>query len=241
MKRKMKLSVETFLKLFEIVEEGYSFETAIRKLNLNYDSKELRYKYHMYLEHGIDILISQPSYKKYSKKMKEKLAQDYFNKGISLEGLAIKYNIRSKSTVRLWINQYTEGKKNKSDEPEVYIVNPKKTTVEERIEIVKYCLDHNITYKEASEKFNLKYSQLYSWIQKYKEHGKDGLIDGRGKGKPQSIMTSEEELNARIKALEERNKYLEMENEVLKKEEEIERQLMKQRSGKKHPTKRSNR
>ncbi|WP_182477257.1 helix-turn-helix domain-containing protein [Mammaliicoccus vitulinus] len=96
-------------------------------------------------------------------------------------------------------------------------MNTKKTTLEERIEIVKYCLDHNITCKEASEKFNLKYSQLYSWIQKYKEHGEDGLIDGRGKGKPQSIMTPEEELNARIKVLEERNKYLEMENEVLKK------------------------
>ena len=191
----------------------------------------------------LGILSSQCSHAflpKYSKKLKENVAQDYLNKGISLEGLDIRYNIRSKSTLRQWIIQYTKGKKNKSHEPEVSIVNTKKTTLEERIEIVKYCLDHNITCKEASEKFNLKYSQLYSWIQKYKEHGEDGLIDGRGKGKPQSIMTPEEELNARIKVLEERNKYLEMENEVLKKEEEIERQLMKEKSGKKHRTKRSN-
>ena len=188
----------------------------------------------------LSSLSSYASLPKYSKKLKEKIAQDYSNKGISLEGLAIRYNIRSKSTLRQWIIQYTEDKKNKSHEPEVSIVNTKKTTLEERIKIVKYCLDHNITCKEASEKFNLKYSQLYSWIQKYKKHGEDGLIDGRGKGKPQSIMTPEEELNARIKVLEEINKYLEMENEVLKKEEEIERQLMKEKSGKKHRTKRSN-
>lgn len=224
-----------------MVEDGYSFDKAVNKIDLDYDSKELRFKYYMYLEHGIEILLPHTSVPKYSKQLKENVVRDYFNKGLSLESLAIKYKIRSKSTVRKWIIQYTEGKKNKSYEPEVYIMNPKKTTLEERIEIVKYCLDNDIKYKEAAEKFNLKYSQLYSWIQKYKEHGKDGLIDGRGKGKPKSIMTPEEELKARIKALEERNKYLEMENEVLKKEEEMERQLMKQRSGKKHHTKRSNR
>lgn len=78
MKRKIKLSVETFLKLFEIVEDGYSFETALRKLDLNYNSKELRYKYHMYLEHGIDILIPHASRSKYSRKLKEKVAHILF-------------------------------------------------------------------------------------------------------------------------------------------------------------------
>lgn len=95
-----------------------------------------------------------------------------------------------------------------------------------------------MNYKDAAEKFEVKYSQVYNWVQKYKKHGSDGLVDSRGKGKPKQIMTPEEVSKAHIKALEEHNNYLEMENEVLKKEDQIERQLMNQESGKKPRTKR---
>ena len=77
-----------------------------------------------------------------------------------------------------------------------------------------------------------------NWVKKYNLHGYDGLKDGRGKGKPQSVLTPEEALKAEIKILKEKNKFLQMENDVLKKEEEIERKLMKQASDKKHHTKR---
>ncbi len=81
-------------------------------------------------------------------------------------------------------------------------------------------------------------AKYINWVKKYNLHGYDGLKDGRGKGKPQSVLTPEEALKAEIKILKEKNKFLQMENDVLKKEEEIERKLMKQASDKKHHTKR---
>ncbi|MCO6290563.1 hypothetical protein LZT99_05355 [Staphylococcus epidermidis] len=49
-------------------------------------------------------------------------------------------------------------------------------------------------------------------FKKYKEHGEDVLVDGRGKGKPQTMMSSEELKEAEIKTLKERNKLLENKN-----------------------------
>lgn len=117
----------------------------------------------------------------------------------------------------------------------------RKTTYEERLNIVNFYLDNELSYKEIARKFNVTYGQVYQWVQKYKKHGSDGLIDRRGKGKSQSILTSEEVNEAEIKALKERNKILEMENKVLKKYQEIEREMMNQKSNKSRHTKRSKR
>ncbi|MGZ2447245.1 transposase, partial [Staphylococcus saprophyticus] len=73
---------------------------------------------------------------------------------------------------------------------------------------------------------------------KYKVHGRDGLQDGRGKGKPKSILTPEEQKEAEIQALKSRNKILEMENKVLKKYQEIEREMINQKTSKSSHTKR---
>jgi len=111
-------------------------------------------------------------------------------------------------------------------------MNTRKTTFEERIEIAKYCIENNRDFNKTAEKYQVNYSQVYNWIKKYEKHGDIGLVDGRGKGKPVEALTREEELELKIKALEQRNKFLQMENEVLKKQEEIERQLMNRKSGK---------
>ena len=132
--------------------------------------------------------------------------------------IAVEYNMPSHTTVRRWIIKYTEGKENKnySPKPEVYNMKSRKTTLEERIEIVNYCLNNELSYKDTAERFNVSYSQVYNWIRKYREYGEPGLYDGRGKGKPAEILSTEEELKLKVKALETRNKFLEMENETLK-------------------------
>ncbi|WP_373792421.1 hypothetical protein, partial [Jeotgalibaca porci] len=67
----------------------------------------------------------------------------------------------------------------------------------------------------------------------------DGLIDGRGRGKPESIQTDEERIQAEITVLKARNEYLETENAALKKLEEVERELMLRKRGLKQNFKRS--
>ena len=103
----------------------------------------------------------------------------------------------------------------------------RQTTFEERVAIVEYYLNHKQSYREVAEHFNITYGQIYQWVQKYQANGSDGLVDGRGKGKPQSILTSEEQKEAEIRVLKERNRLLEMENNVLKKYNELEREMIR--------------
>ncbi len=63
----------------------------------------------------------------------------------------------------------------------------KRTTFEERREIVSYCINHNRNYKDTAVKFDVSYSQVYSWVRKYRIAGEAGLIDNRGRHKMDGI------------------------------------------------------
>lgn len=97
------------------------------------------------------------------------------------------------------------------------------TTLEERIEIVKYCIENDKNYNETSRKYKVSYQQVRNWMIKFEELGIDGLLDRRGKRKLESQLSEVEKLKAENKLLEAKNKRLEMENELLKKLEKIER------------------
>lgn len=56
----------------------------------------------------------------------------------------------------------------------------KKTTQQERVEIVAFCLEHGGDYLLTVKQFGVSYQQIYSWVRKYEEKGIDGLTDGRG-------------------------------------------------------------
>ena len=99
----------------------------------------------------------------------------------------------------------------------------RRTTLEERIEMVSYCMENNLDYGKVIEKYGISYKQIYSWVRKYKAHGMDGLSDRRGKPKEYEEMTEVERLKARIKILEAEKKSKEMEIAILKKLQEIER------------------
>lgn len=115
----------------------------------------------------------------------------------------------------------------------------RKTTQEERMNIVKDCLENGLSYKDTAEKYQVAYNSVYQWVQKYQKHGPDGLVDGRGRRKPESIQTKQERIQAENSALKARNEYLETENAALKKLKEVERELMLRRQGTKRNTKRS--
>ena len=59
----------------------------------------------------------------------------------------------------------------------------RKTTFEERIEIVQYCIAHNHNYAETAEKYQVSYQQARSYTVKYEAGGVDALKDNRGKRK----------------------------------------------------------
>ena len=98
----------------------------------------------------------------------------------------------------------------------------RKTTIEERKEIVEYCINHNRDYKGTASIYDVSYSQVYSWIKKYDAQGEEGLTDKRGRHKTDDEVDELERLrreNARLKRqLQEKD----MLAELLKKVQEFE-------------------
>ena len=98
----------------------------------------------------------------------------------------------------------------------------KKTTQQERVEIVAFCLEHGRDYLLTVEHYGVSYQQIYAWVRKYEEKGIDGLADGRGRTRPEREMTESEKLQAQVRMLEAQLRDKEMEIELLKKVKELE-------------------
>ena len=99
----------------------------------------------------------------------------------------------------------------------------RKTTYDERIEIIQYCIEHQNNYNETAVKYKVSYQQVYSWMKKYQTKGIEGLLDKRGKNKAATEMTELEKLRAENKILKAQNRRQELELVFLKKLDEIER------------------
>lgn len=98
----------------------------------------------------------------------------------------------------------------------------RKTTIEERKEIVKYCIENNKNYKQTASLYDVSYSQVYTWVKKYDVDAEEALIDKRGHHKTNEQVDEIEKLrreNSRLKKqLEEKDMLV----ELLKKVKELE-------------------
>jgi transposase len=88
----------------------------------------------------------------------------------------------------------------------------RKTAQDERLEIARYCMEHGLNHRATAEKYQVSYQQVYQWVKKYEAKGIDGLIDKRGRTKPEEEMTEIEKLRAenRLLAAEKRRVELEL-------------------------------
>ena len=98
----------------------------------------------------------------------------------------------------------------------------RKTTQEERVEIVAFCIENGKDYGLAMEKYGVSYQQIYSWVRKYEARGVKGLTDRRGKAKPEDTLTEADRLRMENKILQAKIKDQEMEIKLLKKLKELE-------------------
>ena len=231
--------IERYILMY--LNEGFSFKELKEAYGLLINWTSFWDKVLRYQEHGISGIQVKSKYNKYSKEFKDLVVKEYLEDRLPIGQLAVKYNIPKVNTIRSWINKYTKGEEIMSYSPksEVYTMTDKKSTQEEKIKIVQDCLANSFSYKETAEKYQVSYNNVYSWVKKYKKHGPDGLVDGRGRGKPNSVQTEEDRIRAENAALRARNEYLETENTALKKLEEVERELMLRKHGMKRSTKQS--
>ena len=177
----------------------------------------------IYKKHGILGLTKKTKNRSYSKEFKMELVKKYISGEASSVDLAHQYDISS-GLLRNWIRMYNANIELKDYNPkqEVYMVKARrKTTIDERKEIVNYCIEHNRNYKETAALYNVSYSQVYSWMKKYDSDGEEGLIDKRGHHKLDDEVDELERLrreNVRLKRqLEEKD----MTVELLKKVKEF--------------------
>ena len=162
--------------------------------------------------------------KKYSIELKQQAVEAYLRGEGSLRGICKKYEISDKHVLQnwiLWYNGHREFKERSRAKGEIYMIKGRKTSQEERAEIVAFCIEHNKDYGLTVETYNVSYQQIYAWVRKYEDGGVDKLKDNRGRTKPVEEMTEVEKLKAEMKILEAKNRQLEIENAFIKKLQEL--------------------
>ncbi len=222
--RKSKFTPEQKLK---IVQEYLKGKGSLKTLGRIYeiDRKTVALWVRSYQEHGEEAFVTKKGNNGYSAEFKIKCVEMYLRGEMSQMEICARYGISDRCVLRQWIKKYNGGKELRDYDPrrEVYMAPRRKTTKEERIEIVNYCLEHDHDYKNTAELYEVSYSQVYDWVRKFEESGEEGLEDKRGKRKKDNKVDETEKLrreNVRLKRELELEK---MKVELLKKVKELER------------------
>lgn len=180
----------------------------------------------LYQSQGSRAFDASKKNKSYSKEFKIKVVEEYIAGIGSLTDLATKYSIPGINTIQQWILKYNSDMELKDYDPkqEVYMAESRrKTTINERKNIVKYCIEHRRDYKGTAEKYYVSYSQVYNWVRKYDTVGEEGLTDKRGRHKSDEEVDELEKLRRENKHLKRQLEESDMTVELLKKVKEFER------------------
>jgi transposase-like protein len=228
MGRKPKFSKEVKIQACKSHEKGNgSFESIAKEVGCT--ESIMRLWYQTYSIHGSKTFDSNHTNRSYSKAFKISIVESYLSGEYSLSGLSAKYMI-AYSMVQRWVNTYNNGIELKTYDPksEVYTMKSKRTTFEERLEIVNWVIANGMNYKEAASKFQIKYALVYKWTREYMKDGAEALKYKKRGPKSKSVvaegsLSEIEQLKLALEREQALRKRAEFELEVLKKKEEFER------------------
>ena len=178
-----------------------------------------------YREYGVAAFAVHPGNQTYTSDFKKLVVEEYLDGYESLLDICVKHHIPTESVLKQWISLYNANRELKDYNPkrEVYMAEAKrKTTIEERKEIVEYCLSHNRDYKGTASLYDVSYSQVYSWVRKYDVAGDEGLFDKRGHHKTDDEVDELERLRRENKRLKRQLEENDMLVQLLKKVKEFE-------------------
>ena len=228
MGRKSKFSKEVKINACKKYKAGKgSFGSIAKELGC---SKPVFHKwYHDYINHGDSIFDEKPLNSSYTVEFKLEVIDEI--KKSSIRAASSKFGI-SVSVVRKWFLSYNNGETIKDYSPcgEVYTMKARKTTFEERIEIVNFVLENDNDYKGAAYTYKVPYASVYQWVQKYLKYGEESLRDSRGRPKAGELKQGLTELEKKDIEIERLKRELERHiraEEMLKKNLEIRKQMMK--------------
>lgn len=215
-------------KKIEAVKKYKRGEGSLRSIAREYGVNKASFEQWLanYEAMGPSGLTSSLTNNKYSVELKTAAVEAYLRGEASPLEICKRFRIRSRKQLLDWITLYNGHKDFRATRGQgrgICMTKGRLTTLDERIEIVGYCIANGKDYGAVIEKYKVSYQQIYSWLRKYELKGVDGLIDKRGKRKPLDEMTEVERLIAENRMLKAENKQKEMEIAVLKKLQEIER------------------
>lgn len=185
-----------------------------------------------YQEHGENAFNNTSLKRSYTKEFKQSVVESYVSGNATSLELCAKHNIYW-HTLRMWTQKYYNGIEQTDYIPkrEAYTMKSRQTTFEERLKIVKWVIDHDMNYIDATRKYEVKYQAIYSWVHKYQRNGAKALeYQQRGpkveKPLDKSSISETERLKYELKQEKALRKQAEFELEVLKKKEEFEKKLL---------------
>ena len=222
---KIKYSAEMKIRLVQEYLSGNGSYKSISKVN-GIGRTSIKEWVRRFREHGEAAFLTYGKNKSYSKEFKLMCVEAVLSGSSTVDDIIARYDISSRHVLRDWISKYNANIELKDYDPkrEVYMAGTRrKTTFDERKEIVEYCLSHDRDYKGTASIYYVSYSQVYYWVKRYESYGESGLIDKRGRHKTDEEKDELDRLrreNQRLKRqLEERNRMV----ELLKKVKELER------------------
>ena len=219
MPHKSKISIEKKIEIVKKVKFGeLSVRAAARIIDV--DTGSVLQWVSRYEAEGQAALLPKERNRNYSSELKVRAVKEYLSGGLSLLDICKKYQIRSTHQLRDWIKVYNahgDFNSRKGSGGGSYMKKARSTRQEERLQIVKDCLESGRNYGEIALKYNVSYQQVRTWTLRFEELGEAGLEDRRGKRKKdQTPRTELEAAQIEIEQLKHKLYLAEMENHLLK-------------------------
>ncbi len=230
MGRKVKYSKEVKIKACKDYEKGdVSFNDIAKEIGT---AREVVRRWHLkYKEHGASVFEISNKERLYSKQFKLFIIEEYTVNKCSQADLATKHNITT-GLISNWVNKWYNSIeiKDYDSKGDVYTMKSRKTTFEERLEIVNWVIKNDTNYKGAADKYLVSYALVYKWTRVYINEGEEALKTKKRGPKPrsginESNLTEIEKLKLDLDKEKTLRKRREFELEVLKKKEEFEKEF----------------
>ena len=138
----------------EYLEGKGSYEAIAKKYGIAYET--LRRKVVYAKTNGIESIRNRHTNKRYSAETKMKVVTEYLNSKESQVEICRRYQISDTKVLRRWLLCYNSGKDFKEctrSERGITMNKVRKTTHEERVEIVAFCIENGKDYGLTMEKY----------------------------------------------------------------------------------------
>ncbi len=223
MGRKLKYSKEVKMKACLDYENGnISFQGIAEYVGTT--KEVVRRWYLIYKEHGSSVFETSTRNSSYSKAFKQEIIEAYIIGKYSQPEIYAKHNISS-GLISRWLDKWYNGIELKDYDPkgDVYTMKSRKTTFEERLEIVEWVIENDMCYKKAADKYSIPYALVYKWTKTYIDKCPEALkYQKRG---PKSKSNIDESNLTEVEILK-----LELEKETaLRKRREFELEVLKKK------------